>query len=72
MRTRYPMKWKVFRVHWRTRRLREKLRNAIYEIDPFDTPVMAAIRRRHNVKNRIFDWGSVEQSTAIGPPVRGR
>jgi hypothetical protein len=34
---------------------REDLSNAIYNIDPFDTPVMSASRRR-NVKNRIFDW----------------
>ena len=34
---------------------REDLSNAIYNIDPFDTPVMSAIRRR-NVKNRIYDW----------------
>jgi hypothetical protein len=34
---------------------REDLANAIYNIDPFDTPVMSAIRRR-NVKNRLFDW----------------
>jgi hypothetical protein len=34
---------------------REDLSNTIYNIDPFDTPVMSAIRRR-NVKNRIFDW----------------
>jgi hypothetical protein len=34
---------------------REDLSNAIYNIDPFDTPVMSGIRRR-NVKNRIFDW----------------
>ena len=34
---------------------REDLSNAIYNIDPFDTPVMSAIRRR-NVKNRICDW----------------
>ena len=34
---------------------REDLSNAIYNIDPFDTPVMSAIRRR-NVKNRRFDW----------------
>lgn len=34
---------------------REDLSNAIYNIDPFDTPVISAIRRR-NVKNRIFDW----------------
>ena len=34
---------------------REDLSNAIYNIDPFDTPVMTAARRR-NVKNRWFDW----------------
>jgi hypothetical protein len=34
---------------------REDLSNTIYNIDPFDTPVMSAIRRR-NVKNRLFDW----------------
>jgi hypothetical protein len=34
---------------------REDLSNAIYNIDPFDTPVMSATRRR-NVKNRFFDW----------------
>jgi hypothetical protein len=34
---------------------REDLSNAIYNIDPFDTPVMSAARRR-NVKNRQFDW----------------
>ena len=34
---------------------REDLSNAIYNIDPFDTPLMSAIRRR-NVKNRTFDW----------------
>jgi hypothetical protein len=34
---------------------REDLSNAIYNIDPFDTPVMSMIRRR-NVKNRLFDW----------------
>ena len=34
---------------------REDLSNAIYNIDPFDTPVMSATRRR-NVKNRWFDW----------------
>ena len=34
---------------------REDLSNAIYNIDPFDTPVMSAIRRR-NVKNRLYDW----------------
>ena len=34
---------------------REDLSNAIYNIDPFDTPVMSLARRR-NVKNRTFDW----------------
>lgn len=34
---------------------REDLSNAIYNIDPFDTPVMSAAKRR-NVKNRTFDW----------------
>lgn len=34
---------------------REDLSNAIYNIDPFDTPLMSAARRR-NVKNRSFDW----------------
>ena len=34
---------------------REDLSNAIYNIDPFDTPVMSAAGRR-NVKNRTFDW----------------
>jgi hypothetical protein len=34
---------------------REDLSNAIYNIDPFDTPFMSLARRR-NVKNRFFDW----------------
>jgi hypothetical protein len=34
---------------------REDLSNAIYNIDPFDTPVMSAVRRP-TVKNRTFDW----------------
>lgn len=34
---------------------REDLSNAIYNIDPFDTPVVSLSRRR-NVKNRTFDW----------------
>jgi Family of unknown function (DUF5309) len=42
-------------VTYNTLSNREDLSNAIYNIDPFDTPVMSAIRRR-NVKNRIFDW----------------
>jgi hypothetical protein len=36
---------------------REDLSNAIYNIDPFDTPAMSAAGRR-NVKNRTFDWQS--------------
>jgi hypothetical protein len=36
---------------------REDLSNAIYNIDPFDTPIMSMARRR-NVKNRSFDWQS--------------
>lgn len=34
---------------------REDLSDSIYNIDPFDTPIMSLSRRR-NVKNRIFDW----------------
>lgn len=34
---------------------REDLSNAIYNIDPFDTPIMSMARRR-NAKNRTFDW----------------
>jgi hypothetical protein len=34
---------------------REDLSNAIYNIDPFDTPVMSMAKRR-NAKNRLFDW----------------
>ena len=45
---------------------REDLSNAIYNIDPFDTPVMSAIRRR-NVKNRIFDW-QTEFLPIVAPP----
>jgi hypothetical protein len=44
---------------------REDLSNAIYNIDPFDTPVMSAIRRR-NVKNRIFDW-QTENLPTVNP-----
>lgn len=33
----------------------EDLSNAIYNIDPFDTPIMSASRRR-NATNRTFDW----------------
>ena len=34
---------------------REDLSNSIYNIDPFDTPILSGSRRR-NVKNRTFDW----------------
>lgn len=34
---------------------REDLSNTIYNIDPFDTPVMSTARRR-NAKSRVFDW----------------
>jgi hypothetical protein len=34
---------------------REDLSNAIYNIDPFDTPILSMARRR-NAKNRTFDW----------------
>lgn len=34
---------------------REDLSNAIYNIDPFDTPIMSMAGRR-NVKARSFDW----------------
>ena len=34
---------------------REDLSNAIYNIDPYDTPFMSLAGRR-NVSNRIFDW----------------
>jgi Family of unknown function (DUF5309) len=44
---------------------REDLSNAIYNIDPFDTPVMSDIRRR-NVKNRIFDW-QIENLPTVAP-----
>lgn len=36
---------------------REDLSNSIYNIDPFDTPIMSMSRRR-NAKNRTFDWQS--------------
>ena len=55
---------------------REDLSNAIYNIDPFDTPVMSAARRR-NVKNRFFDWQTeflplVAQPTVPGAPAAGQ
>lgn len=34
---------------------REDLSNAIYNIDPFDTPILSMARRR-NIKARVFDW----------------
>jgi len=34
---------------------REDLSNSIYNIDPFDTPIMSMARRR-NAKQRTFDW----------------
>lgn len=34
---------------------REDLSNAIYNIDPFDTPILSSSRRR-NAKQRQFDW----------------
>ena len=46
---------------------REDLSNVIYNIDPFDTPVMSAIRRR-NVKNRLFDW-QTEFLPTVSPSV---
>ena len=47
---------------------REDLSNAIYNIDPFDTPVMSAIRRR-NVKNRWFDWQTEFLPVAAQPSI---
>jgi len=44
---------------------REDLSNSIYNIDPFDTPVMSLSRRR-NAKNRTFDWQS-EFLPAVDP-----
>ena len=49
---------------------REDLSNVIYNIDPFDTPVMSAIRRR-NVKNRLFDWQTEFLPTVANPVVPG-
>jgi hypothetical protein len=48
---------------------REDLSNAIYNIDPFDTPVMSASRRR-NVKNRFFDWQTEFLPTAGSIPAQ--
>jgi hypothetical protein len=44
---------------------REDLSNSIYNIDPFDTPVMSMARRR-NAKNRTFDW-QTEFLPAVDP-----
>lgn len=44
---------------------REDLSNSIYNIDPFDTPVMSMSRRR-NAKNRTFDW-QTEFLPAVDP-----
>jgi len=44
---------------------REDLSNSIYNIDPFDTPVMSMSRRR-NAKNRTFDW-QTENLPAVNP-----
>jgi hypothetical protein len=44
---------------------REDLSNSIYNIDPFDTPIMSLSRRR-NTKNRTFDWQS-EFLPAVDP-----
>lgn len=38
---------------------REDLSDVIYNIDPFDTPIMSAIGRR-NVDSRLFDWQTEE------------
>jgi hypothetical protein len=46
---------------------REDLSNVIYNIDPFDTPVMSAIKRR-TVKNRLFDW-QTEFLPTVAPTV---
>lgn len=44
---------------------REDLSNSIYNIDPFDTPILSMARRR-NVKNRTFDW-QTEFLPAVDP-----
>lgn len=44
---------------------REDLSNAIYNIDPFDTPIMSASRRR-NAKARQFDWQTENLPTVDG------
>jgi hypothetical protein len=42
---------------------REDLSDIIYNIDPFDTPIMSSIGRR-NLTNRVFDW-QTEQLPAL-------
>lgn len=44
---------------------REDLANTIYNIDPFDTPIMSMARRR-NATNRTFDW-QTEHLPAVDP-----
>lgn len=44
---------------------REDLSNAIYNIDPFDTPITSMARRR-NAKARVFDWQSEFLPTVDG------
>ena len=44
---------------------REDLSNSVYNIDPFDTPVLSMSRRR-NAKNRTFDW-QTEFLPAVDP-----
>lgn len=44
---------------------REDLSNSIYNIDPFDTPILSMSRRR-NAKNRTFDW-QTEFLPAVDP-----
>jgi len=44
---------------------REDLSNSIYNIDPFDTPILSMARRR-NAKNRTFDW-QTEFLPAVDP-----
>jgi hypothetical protein len=44
---------------------REDLSNSIYNIDPFDTPIMSMSRRR-NAKARTFDW-QTEFLPAVDP-----
>ena len=36
---------------------RESLSNTIYDISPFDVPIMSAIGK-NNVSNRTFDWST--------------